>query len=418
MWLIECKNLFQEGQAAVLCSLAVAYFIFYYFSGTLFFDIIHFLLHKCARSRIRLLRQISKVHSVHHWYFDRHLHYNEKYRILNALTNLPLELSCQLVGSWLSERALSWILQRDQREFATTILHLTLIIEFIRVVVVIYLGGRDTSHISFHSVPKDRDWILVGPEYHSLHHMYPDQFMSSLFRLFDWTLGTSSTLKNKRITMTGVNGAFGAALKKELKSDGVESIKALRYGVDFFDDDSVSAECIKTLRDTDILILAHGLRYGDVMKANYETSRRLVELFAQHRKPLESRRPQELPEVWYVGSEIEIHPSWGSKSLGAYSASKRRFLPFAKSLYDSDSVVYRHIVLAAFSSRMGPAIVSADWAARWTMWWIRRGLKYVPVTYTGFAYLNFFKFLFKIKAEVNGLRFSGDGMKVEGSKDV
>lgn len=52
------------------------------------------------------------------------------------------------------------------------------------------------------------------------------------------------------------------------------------------------------------------------------------------------------------------------------------------------------------------------------MWWIRRGSKYVPVTYTGFAYLNFFKFLFKIKAEVNGLRFSGDGMKVEGSKDV
>lgn len=67
---------------------------------------------------------------------------------------------------------------------------------------------------------------------------------------------------------------------------------------------------------------------------------------------------------------------------------------------------------------MGPAIVSADWAARWTMWWIRRGSKYVPVTYTGFAYLNFFKFLFKIKAEVNGLRFSVDEMKVEGSKDV
>lgn len=234
--------------------------------------------------------------------------------------------------------------------------------------------------------------------------MYPDQFMSSLFRLFDWTMGTSSALKNKRIAMTGTGGAFGAALKKQLEINGVSEITALRYGIDF-DDESVSTDGIKILEDTDILILAHGLRYGDVMKANYETSRRLVEQFAQTRKPCAGRRPLELPEVWYTGSEAEMHHSFGNQSLYAYSASKRRFLPFAKSLYESETVVYRHIVLAAFSSKMGPAIVSADWAARWTMWWIRRGAKYVPVTYTGIAYIHFFKFLFGIRAEANALRF-------------
>jgi hypothetical protein len=197
--------------------------------------------------------------------------------------------------------------------------------------------------------------------------MYPQQFTSSLFRLFDWIMGTSSTLKGKRVAMTGTGGAFGAALRKQLESDGVSEVTALRYGVDF-DDATVSTNSIQALANTDILILAHGLRHGDVMEANYETSRRLVGVFAQTREPRTGPRPNELPEVWYTGSEAEMHPSWGDKSLAAYSASKRRFLPFAKSLYEN-------------------------------------GGKYVPVTYTGIAYVHFFKFLFGIKAEANGLRF-------------
>ncbi|KAI5209543.1 hypothetical protein E4T39_00842 [Aureobasidium subglaciale] len=286
----------------------------------------------------------------------------------------------------------------------------------VMVIVVVIFEGKDSNHVGYLSVPKDGGWLLVGPEYHSLHHMYPDQFMSSVLRLFDWTMGTSSTLKKKRVTITGVGGAFGAAIKKQLEYENVESITALRSGVDF-DEESVSENSIQILANTDILILAHGLRHGDVMKANYETSKRLVEVFSQQRKPRTGRRPTELPEVWYTGSESEIHPSWGDKSLAAYSASKRRFLPFAKSLYESDTVVYRHIVLAAFSSKMGPAIVSADWAAKWTMWWIRRGAKYVPVTYTGLAYLHFFKFMFVVKAETNGLRFEVGKAEVETGKD-
>ena len=237
--------------------------------------------------------------------------------------------------------------------------------------------------------------------------------MSSFFRLFDWIMGTAWTLRKKRIAMTGTGGAYGAALKKQLESDGVSEITALRYGVDF-DDVAVTANGLQTLAGVDILILAHGLRHGDVMGANYETSRRLVEVFAQTRKSRTGRRPAELPEVWYTGSEAEMHPSWGNGSLAAYSASKRRFLPFAKSLYEKDTVVYRHIVLSAFSSKMGPAIASADWAAKWTMWWIRRGGKYIPVTYTGIAYLHFFKFLFVIKAEANDVQFEvGGEVRVE-----
>lgn len=43
---------------------------------------------------------------------------------------------------------------------------------------------------------------------------------------------------------------------------------------------------------------------------------------------------------------------------------------------------------------MGSAVLSADGAAKCAMWWIRRGARYIPVTYTGVAYLNYFKFIY------------------------
>jgi len=133
---IRTGVLTSQSQQAVHCSTAGVYFAFYYFSGTFFFDVIHFLLHQCARSRLRPLRQLSKVHSVHHWHFDRHLQHNDRYRLANALTNLPLELLCQLIGSSLSRGVLCLMVAEDDREFATSVLHITLALEVIRVAVV------------------------------------------------------------------------------------------------------------------------------------------------------------------------------------------------------------------------------------------------------------------------------------------
>jgi hypothetical protein len=90
-------------------------------------------------------------------------------------------------------------------------------------------------------------------------------------------------------------------------------------------------------------------------------------------------------------------PFVGYSTLKAYSRSKRSFLPHARALYDDLSILYRHIVLSAFHLEMGFAIVSAEWAASVAMWWIRRGARYIPVTYTGLAYLNYFKFMYWIK---------------------
>ena len=63
---------------------------------------------------------------------------------------------------------------------------------------------------------------------------------------------------------------------------------------------------------------------------------------------------------------------------------------------------------------MGHGLMSADTAATVALGLIRRGFRYVPVTYTGIAFLNLLKFVFawravpahdslRIRAETNEL---------------
>ncbi|GLA99813.1 hypothetical protein AtubIFM57143_008513 [Aspergillus tubingensis] len=320
---------------------------------------------------------------------------SSRYAKPNALIALPLELICQLLGSiigWILATILNCYIKR----LDSKALSIVLVVQTVRSLFVIISNGQDSNHIALDKVPKDHSWAFVGPEYHSLHHIYPDRYMGSMVKLFDWVAGTAYSLKNKTVVMTGGSGAFGQAMEKQLLADGVKSIQKLQFGKDWTNGDISRVGTI--LQEADIIILAHGTKGPDAMDSNCISSVRLMELFMQQ-KSAQPRMTKLLPEIWYVGSEAELHPAWGGPEMVRYTASKRAFLPYARALYKSDKVIYRHIVPAAFDSRMGKAIVSADWAARCTMSWIRRGAYYIPVTYTGLAYLNFFKFLLGASAD-------------------
>lgn len=361
-----------------------------YFAGTFFFDCIHYLLHRFSKSSYRPLRILGDLHLVHHLYFNRRLKFNEVYRWHNMFFEIPLELLCQLIGDRLGWVAAKYLGLIGPAKAPEELLALVALVQMCRVTVVLLHGGRDSNHISYYPVPKDPNWFVVGPEYHVLHHISPDRYMGSAFRVFDWLFGLVSSLKSKRIVMTGANGAFGSALKDELLQESVACISELKYGRDWRYDDYESS--IPILTNADILILAHGSKGPEAQKANCDTAIALIDLFRRHRKS----RPGfdiVMPEIWYISSESELHPSWGIESLQRYSRSKRAFLPTAYSLYNDPSVMYRHIVPASFRSPMGPALVSAEWAAGTAMWWIRRGARYVPATYTGIAFVNWAKFL-------------------------
>ena len=366
-------------------SMNIASGVVHYLAGSLFFDLIHWQAHRSHRSRFRFLRMLGQAHTAHHRYFDRKLKFNKEFIYANLVSHMPLELFCQVIGS-----SLNWVCFRYLYGQAAHVLAAVLVIQFIRTVIVAWNLGHDSNHLSYAKLPKDRHSVVVGPQYHALHHIDPQNYFGSMVRIVDWVLGTASTLRGRRVTMTGSNGALGKALSRQLRLE-VSSIKTLRYGVDWSYEDYSSVESI--LAKTDILILSHGSKTSDCFEANCNSAAALIELFKRVRARC---GPELIPEVWYVGSEAEFHGSWTS-SMKSYTDSKRAFATHARALYSDDAILYRHIVPAAFHSNMGAAIVSADWIAKVALWWIRRGAQYVPATYTGFAFMNYFRFMYWVK---------------------
>jgi hypothetical protein len=164
----------------------------------------------------------------------------------------------------------------------------------------------------------------------------------------------------------------------------------LKFGVDWTYLDYSGADSV--LETADVLILAHGAKGGCAMKANCESFLALIERFRA------LTRCRQVPvEVWAVGSEIECHPAFGEPDLKVYARSKRAYaLAAARLAYDPD-LLYRHIVPSSFRSRMGPGLLSARTSAAIALWLIRRGFRYVPVTYTGVAFLNFIPYFVRAR---------------------
>ena len=81
-------------------------------------------------------------------------------------------------------------------------------------------------------------------------------------------------------------------------------------------------------------------------------------------------------------------------------ARKARFAAKALDYYRSPDLIYRHIVPSAFTSQMGPGLMSAETMVSYALFFIRRGFRYVPVTYTTLAFWNYFRFRFQKAAAV------------------
>ena len=362
-------------------------------TGSLFFDVIHHMLHRCNKSSHPLFQRLERAHHFHHLYFTRHMNFNERYLQQNRFQALPLELALQIAGTVLGYIFASFMTPNGHVWSTRNHLLSTIGFQTLRTTFVILTCGRDSNHLIYKIAPKDPNWIFVGPEFHALYHVFPDRYIGSFIKVFDWIWGTAYSFRRKRFAITGGSGAFGRAIVKELeREEGVACITKLKFGTDW--DHHHFEKALPVLSNSDVLILAHGSNGEDAVASNCDSVTRLVKLFKQHRET--NPACPALPEVWYVGSEIEFHPSWGNLRLQRYSQSKRTFLPHARSFFDDPDIIYRHIVPSSFHSSMGTAVFSADWAAKCAMWWIRRGARYIPVTYTGIAYLNYFKFMYRI----------------------
>jgi hypothetical protein len=349
-------------------------------AATFIFDVIHYLLHCFVESRHGLLRRIGQLHLAHHDYFDTQLQFNSELYLSNFIKHSLPEYITQLMVCCAALLVLDWIP-----------VAITASLFSVRVIISEFLlRGQDTHHRPMPIVPGRHGRIFVESTYHALHHIYRDNYISSYTTLFDRIMGTCCQLRGRRIAMTGSRGALGAPLKKRLEAEGVACIKPLIFGQDFTFDDYSSLD--DTLRETDILVLCHGSKKQDAMLANCDSFVAIIERFRT------LARGRRLPaEIWAIGSESEIHPAFGNPARQTYLESKRAFAKHARRYYSDPSIIYRHIVPAGFKSGMGWGLISGVTTAAIMLFLIKRGFRYVPITYTGFALANFIKFMFFVR---------------------
>lgn len=345
--------------------------------GSVVFDVIHYIFHCCIKSKKPWLRAIGSIHLVHHRFYSTMLKVNHAWTTKNLLSHALLEhmthLLCIIVCLWI---------------FNPIAILLAACVEIIIFLSVIYAKGIDAHHKPNRVMGTKKGGLFVNANYHAMHHIYPNNFYSSYIKILDFILGSSQQLAGKHIAMTGANGALGSHMKRLLEKNGA-IVTAFKYGSDYTYDHYEKLR--DTLTKTDILFLCHGSKLENAQEANCDSFVKIIELFRSVRKrglvPL---------EIWAVGSEIECHPCFGIKNIQVYAKSKRNFARFAHQYFHDPDIQYRHLVHSSFISRMGPGLMTASFAAKMTLFFIKRGFKYVPVTYTGFAYLNYLRFLYKI----------------------
>ena len=346
--------------------------------STIVFDVVHFLLHQCLKSNHKWLRSIGRLHSIHHRFFPFSLKIQTECTQANLLYHVFFEYSVQVGGILLCYLF-----------FSPLVILLALVAETLLFILICLSRGVDLHHKPYDKLPAYRGGLFVSADYHALHHIYPNQFFSGYIKIFDYLFGTGMPLAGKRIAMTGASGALGSNMKKLLEKEGA-IVTPFKFGVDY---DYHNYEKLSApLAQTDILLLCHGSKYDFAQQANCDSYISIIELF-------KSSRPQRrVPlEVWATGSEIECHPCFGIKKIQVYARSKRNYAKAARSYYHDRDIQYRHLVHSAFTSRMGMGLMSAKFAARLTLFLLKRGFKYIPVTYTGFAYLNYFRFAVNIR---------------------
>lgn len=343
-----------------------------FFSATVVFDVIHYLLHIWRDSRFSVLRYFAKMHWGHHEFLNQQLEINPDFQAANIKYHVIPEYVTQVMITVLYLWVFPWVSVAIALAFETMVFSIALATK-----------GVDPNHLPKRHLKKPHNFPIVGPHYHGYHHVYPNSYFSSYIKIVDWILGAAMELKGKRIVISGAGGGLGSALVKQLKVEGVASIDTLKYGLDYRQGDFSKID--EKLIDKDILILAHGAK-RDAMWANCTSFQTIIERFLELNKDHLT-----VPEVWGAGSEIECHPAV-LPAFYPYKRSKRAYANWTKQYMPRQRVIYRHIVPAAFTSNMGVGLMSSAFVAKTIISRAKRDWRYIPITYTGIAWLNYIKY--------------------------
>lgn len=268
----------------------------------------------------------------------------------------------------------------------------------------------DLTHKPGDLVEIPSEWS-VNRTYHWRHHFDEgNAYFCSTIPLVDKVLGTSLSLKNKVVGVTGASGSLGQALIKELSVQGAKVVAiSTNQNIQVQDGVEVLAwqlgaetDLKARLASIDILILNHGVNvYGDrtaaAIQKSYEVNTfstlKLAELFLE---TVTKSSHKAIKELWINTSEAEVNPAFSP----LYELSKRTLGDLITLRRLDAPCIIRKLVLGPFKSQLNPYGVMT---ARWVAWAIvalaKRDFRDVivtinPLTYTAFPLKEFSKSLY------------------------
>jgi hypothetical protein len=221
---------------------------------------------------------------------------------------------------------------------------------------------------------------------------------SSIDRIF----GTSLSLTDKVVGITGASGALGQALVAELSLQGAKIIAFTTNRSAVFPADvkvifwqlGSEAELQSSLQELDILIVNHGVNvYADraisAIQQSYQVNAfsalRLAELFIQTISLVtESPAQTSTKEIWINTSEAEVNPAFSP----LYELSKRTLGDLITLLRLDAPCMIRKLVLGPFKSNLNPVgVMSPQWVAWAIIALAKRDFRNIIVTINPLTYL-------------------------------
>ncbi|GAP98579.1 bifunctional sterol desaturase/short chain dehydrogenase [Leptolyngbya sp. NIES-2104] len=269
----------------------------------------------------------------------------------------------------------------------------------------------DVTHKQGDLVDLPKPWI-VNRTYHWRHHFdEPNAYFCGHFTIVDKMLGTSLSLKDKTVAITGASGALGQALVAELTKQGARvvalttrddaqfgsKVEVLQWRI------GAEEELRSRLQKVDIFILNHGVNvYGDrspeAIQKSYEVNTfstwKLAELFLE---TVTESSHKALKELWINTSEAEVNPAFSP----LYELSKRTLGDLITMRRLDAPCIIRKLILGPFKSQLNPyGVMSAPGVAWAIVSLARRDFRDIIVTINPITYA-----LFPIKEALQSLYF-------------
>jgi monoglucosyldiacylglycerol epimerase len=259
----------------------------------------------------------------------------------------------------------------------------------------------DLTHKPGDLVALPNPWV-VNRTYHWRHHFDEgNAYYAGEFTLVDKVIGTSVSLRHKKIAITGASGTLGRALVAQLVEQGAKVMALTTNENTTFDSPKVQvvtwqigaeAELLEQFKAVDILILNHGVNvYGDRSLAAIEQSYsvntfsvlKLAELFLQ---TVTGPTDAATKELWVNTSEAEVNPALSP----LYELSKRAIGDLITMKRLDAPCVIRKLILGPFKSQLNPyGVMSAEFVAKAIVGCVKRDIRNIIITVNPITYIAF-----------------------------